>query len=39
MTTLDMHDQLMEINKIHSAKAYVDACTKARETDWTNKNE
>ena len=39
MTTLDMHDQLMEINKIHSAKAYVEACTKARETDWTNKNE
>ena len=38
MTSLDVQDQLMEINNIHSAKAYMDACTKARETDWTNKN-
>ena len=37
MTSLDVQDKLIEINNIQSAKTYMDACMKARETDWTNK--
>tara|TARA_R110002073_G_scaffold218123_1_gene378351 strand:+ start:177 stop:530 length:354 start_codon:yes stop_codon:yes gene_type:complete len=38
-TSLDVQDKLTEIITIQSNKAYADACIKARETDWTKKNE
>ena len=34
MTTLEMHEKLIEINKTLSAKIFVDVSTKAKETEW-----